>query len=482
MAIANTRVLIKRSGVTRTPAALANGEPAYSYASNTLFIGTPSNDGVINIGGQFYTSTIDAATTQNTASTLILRNVNGAFYGRLYGLANTAIVLNTPQNFSITNEVLASAIAFDGSGAVALNAVLSNVLVNPGIYGGTTSVPTFTVAANGRITQVANVSIGSSSFVVSGQQGSNTLVGGSTLTIQGASNSGIRSVETNPSGSDQTITLFVDNTFIRANTGQAGIGTQIITSDLIIEGNVSIISGNLTSFNIFSTTIATGDSLIQLASNNRVGDVIDIGFYGMSNTIPGQTDGNTYHGLIRQGSGGTQPGNFILFKNLTANPTGNVITYNQLVRANLVANVTGGSIFGLANAIGTLDGGTGVTGFTNGLIIVGNGASALGTLPNVSVSNTGTPGIGSTVNSVTFDAYGRVTQIGYASIGGLTVSQGGTGVGTFATSGVLYGQGTSPVLATAIAGVSDQTFSNEILTVTAAGVPVWSTTVDGGQF
>jgi hypothetical protein len=38
------------------------------------------------------------------------------------------------------------------------------------------------------------------------------------------------------------------------------------------------------------------------------------------------------------------------------------------------------------------------------------------------------------------------------------------------------------LLVTAAAGTSDQTFSNQILTVTNAGVPVWSTALDGGTF
>jgi len=35
---------------------------------------------------------------------------------------------------------------------------------------------------------------------------------------------------------------------------------------------------------------------------------------------------------------------------------------------------------------------------------------------------------------------------------------------------------------TAVAGISDQTWSNQILTVTNAGVPVWSSAMDGGSF
>ena len=74
MAISNTSILIKRSTTTGRPGSLNAGEFAYSYASNTLFIGTPGGNGVVNVGGQYYTSTLDSATNANTASKQELKN------------------------------------------------------------------------------------------------------------------------------------------------------------------------------------------------------------------------------------------------------------------------------------------------------------------------------------------------------------------------------------------------------------------------
>ena len=79
MAISNTKILIKRSNSTNIPSGLSAGELAYSYSSNVLFIGTSTGTGVLNIGGQFYTSTIDSATNLNTASTLVKRDASGNF-------------------------------------------------------------------------------------------------------------------------------------------------------------------------------------------------------------------------------------------------------------------------------------------------------------------------------------------------------------------------------------------------------------------
>ena len=70
----------------------------------------------------------------------------------------------------------------------------------------------------------------------------------------------------------------------------------------------------------------------------------------------------------------------------------------------------------------------------------------------------------------------------------LRVEYGGTGRSEFNTNGILYGNGTSELLETAAANMSnpgitpDVATSYQILTVTAAGVPVWSDTLDGGTF
>ena len=70
----------------------------------------------------------------------------------------------------------------------------------------------------------------------------------------------------------------------------------------------------------------------------------------------------------------------------------------------------------------------------------------------------------------------------------LRVEYGGTGRSEFNTNGILYGNGTSELLETAAANMSnpgitpDVATSYQILTVTASGVPVWTDTLDGGTF
>ena len=87
-----------------------------------------------------------------------------------------------------------------------------------------------------------------------------------------------------------------------------------------------------------------------------------------------------------------------------------------------------------------------------------------------------------------------VTQRGTVVLGDLEldtdleVQFGGTGVSTFTSNGIVYGNAAGALQVTAAANVAspgavdDVTTSFQVLTVTAAGVPVWTSTIDGGTF
>lgn len=659
--ISNTNILIKRSTTTGKPTSLRAGEFAYSYVSNTLFLGTSSGDGVVNIGGHYYTSTLDAATNANTASTLVKRNADGAFSGRLLGNANTATVLETGRNFSISGgDISATVQSFDGSSAITLNASLNTVAgLSAGVYGGDTAIPVVTVAANGRIMSISNTSI-TTSFTVAADSGSSqTVNGGDTLTLVGGA--GITSV----ASATDTVTFNVDDTVVRAN-GFTG-GTQTINTnltigsgkDLAVTGNL-IVTGNVISQNVQQLSVA--DPLIVLGVGNYVSDTLDIGFaahyndgsnahtglirdsvtkeyhffqgytgvldannnidlsnasyreanvhasyfkgnliattamsdgfYGNTSTnllnlYPSETYktvGDQYivldptavnHIHVRAGGaidssnaqlffGGevnnvqiddaakavyisanskassfntdgtltvfgkvisnglnlndhTQSAfdkaNAAVFSTSTLNNGAIVIgagTNNVTTLANTTYTLTGGlavsntissltvdaygrvtAATGSAIAIDTSQitsgilpyarGGTGSTSYTTGGLLVA-GATGFESLANTTYTLTGSLGANNTITSLSVDAYGRVTAATGAAISGLTVAQGGTGASSFTANGITYGNGTGAVQVTAAAGGADQTWSNQILTVTNAGTPVWTTALDGGTF
>ena len=594
MAISNTSILIKRSSANTNPTTLKSGELAYSYLSNTLYFGTVGGNGTMNVGGQFYTSQVDAATNLATPNTIVKRDASGNFQGNVSGSSTTANALSAQTTFQITGgDITASSVNYQGNTNVALNASLTAV---PGLSGSSvgsaTSIPIITYGANGRILAVSSAAVSTSLTITDGTN-SNTIASGVSFIHQGSG--GITATV-----SANTVTFGTNNTIMRTNTALGSV--QVISTDVTIAGNL-IINGTTTTVN--TATVTTADSLIKLANNNTVGDIVDIGFYGQSNT----GSSVQYHGLIREGSGGTSAGNFYLFKNLPTDPTSNTVAYASLLKANLIADLTfatglpistgvsglasgaatflttptsanfsalltnetgtaGAVVFsnsptlvtptlGAANgtslnvtsglittgawggtytangivvdyvtglgriSVGSSEGiqfyantfttrtallsiaantalsnaiwqgatvsvpygGTGATSFTGGGIVVGGGTGALSILANTTFTATGTSGLqNNTVTSITVDTYGRTTAATYSQILGLTVGQGGTGVSTFTANGMIYGNGTGAMQATVAAGTSDQTWSNQILTVTNAGIPTWSTSLDGGTF
>ena len=592
MTISNTSILIKRSSITTNPGTLKSGELAYSYVSNTMYFGTVGGNGTINVGGQYYTSQVDAATNANTSNTIVRRDANGAFSGNLTGTSSNTYTLVNGRNFSISGgDITAGTVAFDGSAAVVLNASLNTVTgLTAGYYGGTTAIPVVQVAANGRIMGIANTAV-STVLTFNDNKGDT----GNVNLLNGQLDfTGTQGITTFASGN--TLTISTDNTIVRSNTALAGV--QTIGTDVNISGNL-VVSGTQTYVN--TSVVQTSDSMLILAANNTVGDVIDIGFVGKYNNgvstlatgLVRDAGNKAYYLFAGVDSSYILNANTIannvfttsntatLYTNLTA-PTANVTTLNVTGQANTTndlgvggnlyvtgnathtgrttmtgqANTTndigiGGNLYASNNvtvtsgvyakgvfnnaytdgivldyitnqgriSVGSGDGigfytggpattalmnisssgiittatwqgqtvqvpygGTGQTSFTTGSILVGNGSGALSLLSNTTYVATGTGAQNNTVTSVTVDAYGRTTALTYSQILGLTVPQGGTGVTTFTTNGMVYGNGAGPMLVTAAAGTADQTYSNQIMTVTNAGVPVWSTTLDGGVF
>lgn len=633
--MANTSIKIKRSTTTSSPASLAAGELAYSYLSNTIFIGSPAGTGVVNVGGQYYTSQIEAATDSATGGTLVRRDANGnAAFGTITattinaaieGNANSATRLQTARDFSISGgDVSATSVSFDGTQNVTLNASLNSVAgLSAGTYGGSTTVPIVTVAANGRIMAIANSASISTTLNIVGDTGTDA-IDLATDTLRFTGGSGVITAVT-----DNVVTTSVDSsTVLRTNTA---IQHQTIDGNVEISGNL-IVLGTETVINVETLNIA--DPLIFLAANNNVSDTVDIGFSGnysdgtirhagvfrhagtkefyvFDNYTGGHANNvldiadpsfrvaNLHANLISQyanvetlqastltvgslslttdltvSNGGTGASSFTngailvgagtgalttlanstytatgsgaannTLSSLTVDAYGRTtaatfeaisgltvaqggtgvntfnagqivvgdgtnglkqianVTYTQtgtLTTANTVSAITVdayGRVSALTSSaialgadqitsgtLGVSRGGTGASSFTSGALLVGNGSGAISELANSTYTATGSAGAAKTVTSLTVDAYGRVTAATFADISGLTVSQGGTGASTFTTNGIVYGNGTGAMQVTAAAGTSDQTWSNQILTVTNAGVPVWSSALDGGQF
>lgn len=150
------------------------------------------------------------------------------------------------------------------------------------------------------------------------------------------------------------------------------------------------------------------------------------------------------------------------------------------------ATITAGTAIGITNASGSVTinntgvtsnvAGTGisVSSATGAVTITNTGVtSAIGTAGNITVSaatgavtfNLGTAGTAGTYGTVTTDTFGRVTSGVVVS----TVVNGGTGAATLAANGVLLGNGTSAVSATAVGA------TGQVLVGNTAAAPTWST-------
>jgi hypothetical protein len=433
--MANTVIQLKHSTVTDKPTQLNIGEPAYSYTSNTLFIGTADGLSTVNIGGLFYTTQIDDATDANTASKLVKRDINGSFSATtvrasLFGNANTATALQTARNFSIDGvDVESSAVSFDGTGAVVLQGNLKTTGVSSGTYGGASQIPTFTVDNKGRLSFAANVAI-STSLQVAADTGANTIaLATDTITFVGGD--GI----TTSIDPTSNVKIDVDNTVIRTT------GDQTIGGNLNITGNLNV-SGNVVT--VGAEDLIINDPIIVLANNNTT-NLMDIGFVGKYANNGDQKElGLVHHAssdkfyLFTDYEGAVEATNILNI----ADPT--------VVTATLVANIEGGTVSNLSSAINVADGGTGATTFTSGGIVIGNGTGALGVLANTSSS--GSYGNASHTVAFTVDNYGRVSAAANTPIaidttaitsGTLPIARGGTNQTTYTTGNIVVFDGTS---------------------------------------
>jgi hypothetical protein len=429
--MANTVIQLKYSNITSVPPTLNVAEPAYSNVSNKLWI--DDGTGVVAIGGKYYTDIIDAATAAVAANTLVLRDADGSasfnvvtanlFSGSFEGNADTASKWLAPIDLGLAGDATGN-VSIDGSANVTLTVDLTASGVAAGTYGGTTNIPVFTVATDGRVTSASNVSV-ATNLSIAGDTGTDTLsLLSDTLTFVGAD--GITSVV---DAAGNNVAFSVDNTVIRTTGGQTIAGSLAITGDLVISGNT--VTQDV-------TTITTEDSLIKLAANN-VADAIDIGFYGQ------YTNGGTkYTGLVRDATDGV----FKLFTNEEVDPTDNVVSYGAENRATIEANFTGGNVSGLFSDIAVADGGTGRGSFTTGAILVGNSTDGL-----LELANTGTAGSygqASRTLAITTDAYGRVSAVTNSAIaidtsqvttGVFPIARGGTNNSSYTTGTITYYDG-----------------------------------------
>ena len=510
--MANTVIQLKYSDTTATPLSLNTAEPAYSNVSNKLFIGQ-SDGSVVAVGGKYYTALIDAATSANTASAIVKRGSDGGFSAtyvsaNLYGNANTATVLQNARNFGIDGEdVFATNIGFDGSGAVLLQGNLKTTGVTAGTYGGASQIPVFTVDSKGRLTSASNtgITVATNLSFAGDTGGTGTLsLSSDTLTINGGDG-----VDTVSFDANNTVRVAVDNTVFRTTGGT-------ISGDLAVTGNL-VVSGNTVTQDV--ETIVVQDSLVKYANNNTA-DALDIGFYGTYN------DGTQkYTTLFRDAS---DSGKYKLLTGGTTEPSAaNTVDTTTFSTATLVANIeattvtikginvldhangafdkansattTAQNAYDLANttsttagnaynhANGAFDKANTATTTAQNAYNLANGTAIVANTDFTNISVTaGDYGSASIVPVFNLAANGRIASITNTSIaigasaitsGTLGVARGGTGSGSFTANGVVISGTTTTSALTAVASSTE----GHVLQINASGIPTFAH-LNGGSF
>lgn len=415
--MANTVIQIKRSTATGTPpnGSLTGGEQAYSYSSNTLFIGTSDGTGIIPIGGKYYVDVATQAYNQaNSANQTAIAAFNYAntlsSAGGLTAFSNIAVggtFLVADSNADVLTIQSGNGISITADAAQdSFNVTLSTTGVTSGTYGGSETVtPTFTVDAYGRISFAGNVTVtnaaavavganayatavgaGSNNYLLAVIAGANTAVGTGANAYATAVGAGANAyMIAIQNGSNTAVgagaNAYSDATFVKLiSPGQTITGNLAVTGSLTVSGNA---------FSIDTQTLKVSDPLIYLAGNNYVSDIVDIGFVG---NYVNATGSNVHTGVFRDAT----TKEYYVFEGYDKEPEPNHIDTagNNFTIAVLNATIrTSNLILGGANAILTINSvGVAANDFASATIAganaaVGAGANAYATAVGAGSNN-----------------------------------------------------------------------------------------------
>jgi len=247
--MANTLIQLKSSTSNAAPIVLDVAEPAYSYVSNTLFIGTAAGNGVLPIGGQFYVAQQELIFAKTNAAFAAANTGSGAASAGSY--ANSAfLVANTP------NYVANSAASYANAGFAVANSAAS--------YANSSFL-----SANTPSNVANSAALYANSAFAAANNASDTWV-------RNQANAAFLQANT-PSYTANSAALYANSAFLQANTPSyvansaaayangafAAANTKFNSSGGTITGDTSI-TGNLT---VTGTTTYTNTVTVLIADN-----------------------------------------------------------------------------------------------------------------------------------------------------------------------------------------------------------------------
>lgn len=421
-------------GVFLSAPQVTAGDGLYKTFSR-LDIGTASSSRIV-----VNADNIDLATTGVTAGTYNTVAVDA--YGRVTTGLNTAYLTGN-QTITLAGDV-------SGSGATTISASLSVTGVTAGTYGSGSLIPSFTVDAKGRITNVTTNAVVNAVTSVAGKTGAVTLtntdvgLGNVTNSLQVINAGNTPSIA---QGIASTRPLFGTagrlwiSTDTRSLYRDSGTGWELLTP--AITGDISISAGGTTAtlatvnsnVGTFNTVTVNAKGLVTSASNTSYitgnqnitlsGDATGSGTTAITVTL---SDVNTTVG---------QFGTTTAVPQLTVNSKGQV---TQVGNLSIVYPVT--SVAGKTGAVSLTKTDVGLANVANSLQVINAGnAVSLQVDTTVNRPAAGTVGrlfIDTTVNTLYRDT-GSTWQLIQPAISGDITITAGSNTATLAASGVSAG-------------------------------------------
>jgi len=328
MAVANSSnistIQILRSYANTAPSTLLDGQLAYSFVSNTLYIG--SNTGIQIIGDPSIAVKSQAAYNQANTATVL---ANAA-----YAQANVTIGVDATQNTRLT--------------VIEATDVSQNARM--------TIIEATDVSQNNRLTIIENTNLTQNTNIAAtdgkmssayNQANTGTVLAQASYNQSNASFLGVNTAIAIIQGVDLTQNTNIANKLnLTGSLNQTVAGNVTISQDLVVSGNL-ILTGNINTQNVQQFAVA--DPLILLGIGNYLSDTKDIGFAAHYNNGT-----NAHTGIIRDS--GTKE--YYVFQGYVPEVDANnnvIITDPTFSTANLNANYFKGNLIGTTASVNGLD-------------------------------------------------------------------------------------------------------------------------------
>ena len=354
---------------------------------------------------------------------------------------------------------------------------LDDTLVTPGSYGGTTAIPTFTVDQQGRLTAAGQATIATTLNITADSGSDGVALLSETLNFEGGT-------ALTTAVTDDNVKIDLDDTAV--TPGQYGSATQLsqftvdaqgrltqaaeFTADFVITGD----SGSDTVVLQETLHFDGGTGVTTAVTNNQVAFSIGQDVATTSNvTFADVTVNGTLASDDITSTNISVDGNATITGNLTVNGTTTTVNSETVTLDDPLLTLGGDTA---PTTDDDLDRGVEFrwhngTAAKLGFFGYDDSAQQFTFIPDA--TNTSNV-ISGTAGAAKFGSLSLDTD--------LAVAHGGTGRSTFTSKGILYGNGTGGLLATAVGTYDSSNNVGQLLSVSSNGTPAWTNTLDGGSF